>query len=83
MNSHDPIRMEDFAAKNVPGAFSSGQVSRTEAGRQFRFSLVLVVTLVMATAAVATTISTSDIRNHGSQIAHNAGAADLSYTVIR
>lgn len=83
MNRNDPIRMEDFTARNAPGAFTPGQVSRAEAGRQFRFSLALVVTLAMATAAVATTMPTVDGRNHGPQVAQNSDARGLTYTVTR
>lgn len=83
MNSNDPIRMEDFAARQTPGAFTPGHVSRIEAGRQFRFSLVLVVTLVMATVAVATTMPGVDAGKQGPQIAHNSAPSDLTYTVVR
>lgn len=79
----DPIRIEDFARCSAPGAFTPGQVTRLEAGRQFRFSLALVLTLTVATVAAAVTMPMGAGSAKAPQIAHNAGAGDLTYTVIR
>jgi len=83
MQANDPIRIEEFTRNANSGAFSTGSVSRVEAGRQFRFSLALVLTLVVGTIAAAATMPLGSARVEGPQIAHNDDAGDLTYTVVR
>lgn len=83
MQANDPIRIEEFTRNAARSAFSVGGVSRAEAGRQFRFSLALVLTLVVGTIAAAATLPLGSTRTDGPQIAHNNDAGDLSYTVVR
>ncbi|GHE71173.1 hypothetical protein GCM10019059_33670 [Camelimonas fluminis] len=83
MQANDPIRIEEFTRNAAPGAFTPAGVSRVEAGRQFRFSLVLVLTLVAGTIAAAATMPLGSMRMDGPQIAHNDDAGDLTYTVVR
>lgn len=83
MQANDPIRIEEYTRSNAPGAFNMGSINRVEAGRQFRFSLALVVTLAVGTMAVAATMPLGALQSQGPQMAHNKGAGDLTYTVVR
>lgn len=83
MQANDPIRIEEFTRNSARNAFSVGGVSRAEASRQFHFSLALVLTLVVGTIAAAATLPLGSTRTEGPQIAHNGGASDLIYTVVR
>lgn len=83
MQANDPIRIEDYTRRDTQGAFNMGRINRVEAGRQFRFSLALVLTLAAGTMAVAATMPLGALQSQGPQIAHNKGAGDLTYTVVR
>ena len=83
MQANDPIRIEEFTRNAHPGAFTTQGVSRAEAGRQFRLSLALVLTLVAGTIAAAATLPLGSARVEGPQVADNDDAGDLTYTVVR
>lgn len=83
MQSHDPIRLEDFSSRRNAGGFDIGRVSRAEAGRQFRFSLALVITLAIGTMAAVSTMPVGGERQTGPQMAHSNSGPAIVTTVVR